>query len=95
MPELASLIVSIVTCARAFLALWLTPYVGRRTGERVLFEVQMHDGGHEAQLDRKHGDPIAAEVQEGQLKVRDLWKGDKNKQFVKTSSSLSRSLSSL
>ena len=39
----------------------------------------MHDGRHEAQLDRKHGDPIAAEVQKGQLQVRDLCKGDKNK----------------
>ena len=49
-----------------------SPYVGGWTGEGVLLEVQMHDGRHEAQLDRKHGDPIAAEVQKGQLQIRDL-----------------------
>ena len=68
----------------------LLTYVGWRTGEGVLFEVQMHDGRHEAQLDRKHGDPIAAEVQEGQLQVRDLWKGGKTNSslgVVETSSS--------
>ena len=76
-------------CEWALLAARLLTYVGWRTGEGVLFEVQMHDGRHEAQLDRKHGDPIAAEVQEGQLQVRDLWKGGKTNSSlgVETSSS--------
>ena len=60
-----------------------TPYICWRTGEGILLEVQMHDGRHEAQLDRKHGDPIAAEVQKGQLQVRDLCKGDKNKRTAR------------
>ena len=49
-------------------------HVRRWTCQRVLSEVEVDHGRHEAELVGQHRDPVAAHVQEGQLEVRDFWK---------------------
>ena len=46
--------------------------VGRRTGQGILFKLEVTQGHHKPQLDRQRGQPVTGEVKEGQLEVGQL-----------------------